>query len=198
MCLINCRKHRSQHGTDHRPGARCTARLGCRTAVRARIDPRMSGRTVLEETMAGAGPVSEAAHELHELEHAMADPDRADEIEELRERIRLAQVDDEQTGQPQKPSAQRPGRQPPRSSGMGVQRGTERRFCVHVGAARHRHGDLQWAPSQALGRGHCNQFGKRCPSAWSTDGNRGGCRVWIIPGAAASAGCRIPGPRSAT
>ena len=52
----------------------------------------MSGRTVLEETMAGAGPVSEAAHELHELEHAMADPERADEIEELVERFGHAQA----------------------------------------------------------------------------------------------------------
>ncbi|MFO0589148.1 MAG: ABC-F family ATP-binding cassette domain-containing protein [Polyangiaceae bacterium] len=52
----------------------------------------MSGRTVLEETMAGAGPVSEAAHELHELEHAMADPDRVDEIEELVERFGHAQA----------------------------------------------------------------------------------------------------------
>ena len=52
----------------------------------------MAGRTVVEETMAGAGPVSEAARELHELEHAMADPDRADEIEELVERFGQAQA----------------------------------------------------------------------------------------------------------
>ena len=52
----------------------------------------MGGRSVLEETMAGAGPVSEAAHELHELEHAMADPDRVDEIEELVERFGHAQA----------------------------------------------------------------------------------------------------------
>ncbi len=52
----------------------------------------MSGRSVVEETMAGAGPVSEAAHELHELEHAMADPERADEIEELVERFGHAQA----------------------------------------------------------------------------------------------------------
>ena len=52
----------------------------------------MSGRTVAEETMAGAGPVSEAAHELHELEHAMADPDRVDEMEELIERFGHAQA----------------------------------------------------------------------------------------------------------
>jgi ATPase subunit of ABC transporter with duplicated ATPase domains len=47
----------------------------------------MSGRTVLEETMAGAGEVSEVAHELHELEHAMADPERTDELEKLVDRF---------------------------------------------------------------------------------------------------------------
>ncbi len=52
----------------------------------------MSGRTVLEETMAGAGEVSEAAHELHTLEHAMADPARVGEIEELVERFGHAQA----------------------------------------------------------------------------------------------------------
>jgi ATPase subunit of ABC transporter with duplicated ATPase domains len=52
----------------------------------------MSGRTVLEETMAGAGEVSEAAHELHTLEHAMADPTRVGEIEELVERFGHAQA----------------------------------------------------------------------------------------------------------
>ena len=52
----------------------------------------MSGATVLEETMAGAGEVSEAAHELHALEHAMADPDRADELEQLVERFGHAQA----------------------------------------------------------------------------------------------------------
>ena len=52
----------------------------------------MSGRTVLEETMAGAGEVSEAAHELHALEHAMADPDKADELEANIERFGHAQA----------------------------------------------------------------------------------------------------------
>ncbi len=52
----------------------------------------MSGRTVLEETMAGAGEVSEAAHELHGLEHAMADPARSDEMEQLIERFGHAQA----------------------------------------------------------------------------------------------------------
>src|ERR1700722_9430381 len=47
----------------------------------------MAGRTVVEETMAGAGEVSEVAHELHGLEHAMADPERADELEALVDRF---------------------------------------------------------------------------------------------------------------
>jgi ATPase subunit of ABC transporter with duplicated ATPase domains len=52
----------------------------------------MSGRSVLEETMAGAGEVSEAAHELHALEHAMADPERAGELEALVDRFGHAQA----------------------------------------------------------------------------------------------------------
>src|SRR3954470_24080599 len=40
----------------------------------------MQGRSVVEETMAGAGEVAKVAHELKELEHAMADPSRADEL----------------------------------------------------------------------------------------------------------------------
>jgi ATPase subunit of ABC transporter with duplicated ATPase domains len=52
----------------------------------------MAGRSVLEETMAGAGEVSDAAHELHALEHAMADPERAGELEALVERFGHAQA----------------------------------------------------------------------------------------------------------
>ncbi len=43
----------------------------------------MKGRSVLEETMAGAGEVASVGHELHALEHAMADPHRADELESI-------------------------------------------------------------------------------------------------------------------
>ncbi len=43
----------------------------------------MSGRSAVSEVMDGAGPVSEVASELAELEAAMADPDRADEMEEI-------------------------------------------------------------------------------------------------------------------
>src|SRR5262245_62743722 len=46
----------------------------------------MSGRSVVYEVMDGAGPVSSVATELKELEAAMADPDRADEMESLIER----------------------------------------------------------------------------------------------------------------
>jgi ATPase subunit of ABC transporter with duplicated ATPase domains len=52
----------------------------------------MAGRSVLEETMAGAGEVSDVAHELHALEHAMADPSRADELEKLVDRFGHVQV----------------------------------------------------------------------------------------------------------
>ncbi len=47
----------------------------------------MSGRSAVAETMDGAGPVSAVAAELHELEHALADPDRADEMDALVERF---------------------------------------------------------------------------------------------------------------
>ncbi len=43
----------------------------------------MTGRTALAETIAGAGEVSKLAAELHELEQAMADPERADELDAL-------------------------------------------------------------------------------------------------------------------
>jgi ATPase subunit of ABC transporter with duplicated ATPase domains len=52
----------------------------------------MQGRSVVEETMAGAGEVSALAHELHGLEHAMADPARADELEQLVERFGVVQA----------------------------------------------------------------------------------------------------------
>ncbi len=47
----------------------------------------MSGRSVVMETMNGAGPVSVVAAELSELEHALADPARADEMDKLVERF---------------------------------------------------------------------------------------------------------------
>lgn len=46
----------------------------------------MSGRSAVSEVMDGAGPVSAVACELKQLEDAMVDPDRADDIEEIIER----------------------------------------------------------------------------------------------------------------
>ena len=46
----------------------------------------MAGRSALAEVMDGAGPVSAVAAELAELEAAMADPDRADEMDDIVER----------------------------------------------------------------------------------------------------------------
>jgi ATPase subunit of ABC transporter with duplicated ATPase domains len=46
----------------------------------------MAGRSAVAEVMDGAGPVSEIAVEMKELEAAMADPDRADEIDAIIER----------------------------------------------------------------------------------------------------------------
>ncbi|ACI94288.1 ATP-binding protein of ABC transporter, duplicated ATPase domains [Afipia carboxidovorans OM5] len=43
----------------------------------------MAGRSVVSEVMDGVGPVSEVAAELKELEAAMADPDRMDEMDEI-------------------------------------------------------------------------------------------------------------------
>ena len=43
----------------------------------------MSGRSAVAEVMDGAGPVSVVASELKELETAMADPDRADDMDEI-------------------------------------------------------------------------------------------------------------------
>ncbi|MCA1452229.1 ABC-F family ATP-binding cassette domain-containing protein [Bradyrhizobium sp. BRP22] len=43
----------------------------------------MSGRSAVAEVMDGAGPVSIVAAELKELETAMADPDRADEMDDI-------------------------------------------------------------------------------------------------------------------
>ncbi len=52
----------------------------------------MSGRSILAETMAGAGEVSSAAQELHALEHAMADPAQAGDLDRLLDRFGHAQA----------------------------------------------------------------------------------------------------------
>jgi ATPase subunit of ABC transporter with duplicated ATPase domains len=53
----------------------------------------MSGRTVLDEAIAGSGRLGDLHHELHDIQLALADPDQADRMEELLERY--AHVQDE-------------------------------------------------------------------------------------------------------
>jgi len=47
----------------------------------------MAGRSVLDETIAGCGRVGTLHHELEDLQHAMADPDRADEMDAILDRF---------------------------------------------------------------------------------------------------------------
>src|SRR5690606_485894 len=52
----------------------------------------MSGRSAVTEVMDGAGPVSEVAAQLRELEAAMADPDQAGNMDQIVERYGEAQA----------------------------------------------------------------------------------------------------------
>jgi ATPase subunit of ABC transporter with duplicated ATPase domains len=47
----------------------------------------MKGRTVLDEAIAGSGRLGDLHHELEELQHAMSDPDRLDEMDKILERF---------------------------------------------------------------------------------------------------------------
>jgi ATPase subunit of ABC transporter with duplicated ATPase domains len=58
----------------------------------------MRGRTVVQATLDGAGPVADAASRLRELEAALSDPDRMDEMERLVEEFGEAQARFEQLG----------------------------------------------------------------------------------------------------
>jgi ATPase subunit of ABC transporter with duplicated ATPase domains len=58
----------------------------------------MKGQTVVEATLDGAGPVSAAARELYQLEAALADPERGDELDTLIERFGQAQARFESLG----------------------------------------------------------------------------------------------------
>ncbi len=58
----------------------------------------MSGRSVLDEAIAGSGDLGDLHHELMDLEHALADPARAGEMERLVERFGHVQDAYEQAG----------------------------------------------------------------------------------------------------
>ena len=53
----------------------------------------MSGRSVLDEAIAGSGRVGDLHHELEALQHAMGDPDRAGEMDTIL--ARFGEVQDE-------------------------------------------------------------------------------------------------------
>src|SRR3954467_2040305 len=58
----------------------------------------MSGRSVLDETIAGSGRVGTLHHELEALNHAMGDPDRAGEMDKTLERFGEVQEEYEHLG----------------------------------------------------------------------------------------------------
>ncbi len=58
----------------------------------------MSGRSVLDEAIAGSGDLGDLHHELKDLEHALADPERADEMEAILERFGQVQDAYQQRG----------------------------------------------------------------------------------------------------
>jgi ATPase subunit of ABC transporter with duplicated ATPase domains len=58
----------------------------------------MSGMSAVAATMDGAGPVSQVASELKELEAGMADPERMDELDKLIERFGVVQARYEELG----------------------------------------------------------------------------------------------------
>jgi len=58
----------------------------------------MEGRSVLDEAIAGSGRLGDLHHELEALQHAMADPERADDMGEILERYGHVQEEYEHQG----------------------------------------------------------------------------------------------------
>jgi ATPase subunit of ABC transporter with duplicated ATPase domains len=58
----------------------------------------MAGRSVLDEAIAGSGRLGDLHHELEELQHAMGDPARADEMDSILERFGEVQEEYEHLG----------------------------------------------------------------------------------------------------
>src|SRR5271167_3008126 len=58
----------------------------------------MAGRSVLDEAIAGSGRVGTLHHELEELQHALGDPDRANEMDRLLARFGEVQEEYEHQG----------------------------------------------------------------------------------------------------
>jgi ATPase subunit of ABC transporter with duplicated ATPase domains len=58
----------------------------------------MSGRSVLDEAIAGSGRLGDLHHELEDLQHAMGDPSRAEEMDRILERFGHVQEEYEHLG----------------------------------------------------------------------------------------------------
>ena len=58
----------------------------------------MSGRSVLDEAIAGSGRLGDLHHELEELQHAMGDPARSDDMDRILERFGEVQEEYEHLG----------------------------------------------------------------------------------------------------
>src|SRR3954464_14688609 len=58
----------------------------------------MSGRSVLDEAILGSGRLGDLHHELHDLQRAMADPERADDMDKILERFGEVQEEYEHLG----------------------------------------------------------------------------------------------------
>jgi ATPase subunit of ABC transporter with duplicated ATPase domains len=73
-------------GQDHSDEGQVSVDRGTTIGYFSQDVGEMAGRSAVSEVMDGAGPVSALATELAELESALADPERADEMETLIER----------------------------------------------------------------------------------------------------------------
>ena len=58
----------------------------------------MDGRSVIDETIAGSGRLGDLHHELDELQHAMSDPSKADQMDTILERFGEVQEEYEHLG----------------------------------------------------------------------------------------------------
>ena len=58
----------------------------------------MSGRSVIDEAIAGSGRVGDLHHELEALQHAMSDPEKADEMDRVLARFGEVQEEYEHLG----------------------------------------------------------------------------------------------------
>jgi len=74
-------------GEEQPDGGQVVVDRGIRTGYFSQDVGDMNGRSVLAETMAGAGEVSVVGAELHELEQKMADPAYGDELAKIIERF---------------------------------------------------------------------------------------------------------------